>query len=171
MKSQKSGQIRMGETIAVLLIFFALAILAFFFFASIQAAGSKQQISTGLQERGIAITQIASYLPELQCSTDNAVKSFNCMDLEKVKAATGAIQQNRDLYTNMFGFAKISVEIVYPNPCPNPSLQCAVQKEYVLYDVSKPDFKSAEFFPVPVSLYEPQSQIYSFGVLKVTAYG
>lgn len=153
----------MGETIAVLLIFFALAILAFFFFASIQAAGTKQTISTGLQEKGIAITQIATYLPELQCSTDNAVKSFNCMDLEKVKAASEAVQRNRDFYTSMFGFAKISVELVYPAP--------AGMSEFVLYDVPKSDFNSAEFFPVPVSVYEPQNQTYGFGVLKVTAYG
>lgn len=154
----------MGETIAVLLIFFALAILAFFFFSSIQAAGTKQAIASGLQEKGIAITQIATYLPELQCSTDNAVKSFNCMDIEKIKAAADSIQENRNFYTSVFGFAKISVEQIYPSVTDG-------QAEYVLYDVSKPDFKSAEFFPVPVSLYEPQNQTYSFGVLKVTAYG
>lgn len=161
----------MGETIAVLLIFFVLLVLAFFFFSNIEAAGAKKAAAIGVQEQGIRITQIASYLPELQCSTDNTVAAFNCIDLEKAKSAAEVLQRNRVFYTSVFGFANISIQTIYPDPCKASQFMCATPSDIVLYEVVKPEYSSAEFFPVPVSLYEPQNQTYSFGVLKVTVYG
>ncbi len=164
------GQIRMGETIAVLLIFFVLLILAFFFFSSIQAATTKGAISVNLQEQGIKVTQIASYLPELQCSTENIVPtSFNCVDLEKARAASNVVRNltNRDFYTSTFGYANITLEVINVQTSNN----LASTQEITIYDVVKPNYKSASLFPVPVSVLDPKNSTTYFGILKVIVYG
>lgn len=153
----KKSQISITETIAILLIFFILVALGFVFYLRISKASVKTQYETGTDLLAIEVTQKASFLPELQCSKKNVVTD-NCIDILKLESATTIIDENKESYYDLFYNSLIEIEQIYPSP-----------DNWILYNNEIAD-ASAIFTPVPILLYNPTSDEYYFGVLKVTYY-
>jgi len=152
----------MGETIAILIIFFFLVIFGFGFYVRVQQSGFQRQKLEGTNLRAIQVAQKASFLPELQCSFKN-VQVDDCIDLIKLDAF-GRSLSNSDgsfyqYYSTVFGKSDIRVQMVYP---PGPT--------YIVYttEVTKPENNLSTF--VPVALYNATSKSYSFGILSVNTY-
>jgi len=147
----------MGETIAVLIIFFFLLVMGVVFYVNVQ----KNKIYTNQEEffaqDSIKISQLVSYLPELQCSSENIIKD-NCYDLLKVTSASSTIQSNPMYYYPFFKYSLITIEELYPG-----------NSSWVLYNFSN---NQTAIIPtqMPISLYDPTSKSYSFGVLYIGYY-
>jgi hypothetical protein len=155
----KKSQIRMGETIAVLIIFFFLLVFGAIFYFQVQ----KSKIYTNNQEQiyqeSIKISQGVSYLPELQCSHQNIIDD-NCFDLYKLNIAAKHINNNRNFYFPLFGNSNVTIEEIYPS-----------QKKWVIYENVLPSSVAGRIPTyIPISLYNATKRSYSFGVLTVIYY-
>ena len=154
----KKAQVQMMETIAVLLIFFILIVLGIMFYARVLQGNLAIEKEETLQLNAIKIAQLASVLPELQCSEDNIVSSANCIDLLKLDAASGVITrpENEIYYYDRLQFTRITIEELYPG-----------SNSWELYDRSLADFSAKIVTNVPIQLLDPVSDDKSFGVMKI----
>jgi hypothetical protein len=150
----RRAQIRIGETIAVLLIFFFLLVLGVTFYLNIQKSRVYSNIDEVITQESIRISQMVSYLAELQCSSENIIEP-NCYDLYKLDSADDILLSNSDYYYPLFLFSEIVIDELYP-----------YVDSWVLYNNTYP--ASAPIYTyIPISLYNPVSKRYSFGVLSV----
>jgi hypothetical protein len=157
------AQIKMGETIAILVIFFFLIVFGFSFYVKMQKVGFGRQTKENLDMRSIQVAQKATFLPELMRSKDN-VQSDDCIDLLKLTAFSNMLK-NEDgeyhkYYSNTFGASTLRVDQVYP-----------AEKSFLIYE-QIPDGKFDVLVTrIPITLYNATADSYAFGVLTVTIYG
>ena len=78
-KMDKKAQIRIGESIAILFIFLIFIAIGFGFYGKLQKASFSSQRDESVVLQAIGVVQIATFLPELQCSSKNVVVD-NCLD-------------------------------------------------------------------------------------------
>lgn len=158
----KKAQIKMGETIAVLVIFFFLLIFGFAFYVKVQEKFFEEQHSKQLNLKALQITQKASYLPELQCSVQN-IQFDNCFDVHKINSFYSIIRNNMTLigdYYEIFGFSKIYIQEIYPGNDTymiyNNTLQNATGNRQIVSLESR----------VPISLFNGKKNTWAIGVLN-----
>ncbi len=154
------AQIKMTETIGVMFIFFLLVIFGFVFYARIQATSYQGLIIEENEKRAVEVAQRAFTLPELQCSSNNIVTD-NCIDILKLEAMSNMLKADQTLQVNYydnFESSKLIVRQIYP-----------IKKEWLIYDRNVTG-TGYLFTPIPVSLYDPVSNKYNFGILEVTYY-
>jgi len=157
----KKSQIQIGETIAILFIFFLLIVLVFGFYSSIQKSSFGRKNIEVNELRSVEITQRISFLPEIQCSKDNIIID-NCFDLLKLEALMGIFEKNislrDDLYYDKLGYSSITIKKIYPE-----------ENTWILYE--NPLANSSNIFtPVPISLYDAKTKKYFFAILNITYY-
>jgi hypothetical protein len=163
--SNKS-QIKMMETISVLLVFLILLTFVVIFYVSLSSSGSSSRIQDISSLNSIAITQIVSSLPEFQCSFKNIITE-NCFDLTKVNAFNQYVLNTQEgqralgtVYFDLFKYSKIEISEIYPFT----SSILVYEKE-----PDKPRFDQRRTY-VPISLYNPVDNKYYFGILNITVY-
>lgn len=155
MKGQKKSQIQIGETVAVLLVFFILVVTGLVFYANAIKRDIGIQKEKSLQVKSIGIAQRIMFLPELQCSDDNTIKD-NCIDTLKLESAQGIISKNQIYYYDMFEFSEVSITGIYPD-----------EYNLNLYSRKIEDFSNKFVTNVPISLYDPYTRRHGFGVLTI----
>jgi hypothetical protein len=154
------AQIRMGETIAILFIFFLLLMFGFAFYSKIQKAGFKTRQKEVSDIRAIEIAQKVSFLPELQCSSKNVITE-NCIDILKLDYVSDLMKSEKGYYFDDIGlgYSTITVNMIYPT-----------HKTWILYD-NRPSYSTTKLFtPIPISLYNATSRQYYFTILNVSYY-
>ncbi|MEK6886675.1 MAG: hypothetical protein AABW88_02475 [Nanoarchaeota archaeon] len=164
MKTKKS-QMQMGENVIIIFIFFILLIFAVVFFMKIQGAKTKQRIDIDITGRGLQIAQKVAFLPEVQCTKDNAEIFSGCYDEFSIRAldAISGTKAQRDYYYDVFGFSTVSVRKIFPIDIE--------QKPLVLYNNTLGNYTSIIVSNVPISLCNfLEDRRCSFGVLKVEVY-
>jgi hypothetical protein len=128
MLRKKKGQARMNETIATLFIFFVLILFGIMFFYQYQKVAIKEKNEELLANRAMDTTVKTLFLPELICTKGEAEPEDNCFDLMKLRYAEQTFTSHlTDYYYEIFSYAKITVQEVYPG-----------NKTYLLYDKEKP---------------------------------
>ncbi len=163
----KKAQIKMFETIAVLLIFFILIGFGLIFYSKIQGQGFQAKTDENFELKAIQTAQLVSFLPELKCSSDG-VPTKDCFDKLKVDALNEVLNnpQNKDIkdgyYFDIFGFSNITIEQIYP------SIQ---DNNWAIYEKIPDDYKAKSSIKIPISLYDAISREYGFGVLNIDVYG
>ena len=76
----RRSQINLAESVAVVFVFFLLVVAGFIFYSKIEKRDIIKEREE-FQELGtIEISQLVSFLPEIQCSRDN-VPTYNCFDI------------------------------------------------------------------------------------------
>jgi hypothetical protein len=159
----KKAQIKMGENIAVLFIFFILIALAMVFYMRLQNSQLKTLSNEDLAKKAIYISQRISYLPELQCSKEN-VWDDSCFDKYKIIQMYDLQQtetQNRLYYFDSFGYATVSLQVY--------SLDGDEEELYTIYNISK-NFTQKPTFYFPFSVYNAIEETKQFGILKIEVY-
>jgi hypothetical protein len=151
----KKAQIKMFETIAVLIVFFFMLIFGLVYYNSTQTREIKRMIEDDKQLRAIEIMKTATYLPELQCSIDNVLTS-NCLDKVKLESFADVSDTNRLYYANFFSFGRIYVNETYPEQW---------GKVIFLNDKTTNKNKITNF--IPILIYDPIDRKYAAGVLVV----
>ena len=172
--SQRSrkGQIGQIETVLVLVVFFFLLATGLMIYRSFARQGDISRSAKALEIHALSIAQFASTLPELQCSSGNVMQD-NCVDLLKAQAFAKVMAANQGaglLYADIFQFANISVERVYPDP----------PETYNIYSREpSAGVSSKEVIQYPIIIYNPLagrgtcmslSGACDFGMLVVEVY-
>jgi len=157
---KKMSQIKMGETIAILVIFFFLLVFGYSFYAGVQQYSFKRQIARNLDLKAIQVALKASFLPELQCSIKNDPID-NCFDVEKIQVLYDMMSDTKikSHYLSLFGASELYVKEIYP-----------ASNTYVIFNASNEDASAIVSTKIPVSLYYPKDRKYTFAVLMVRAY-
>tara|TARA_Y100000310_G_C20699129_1_gene828033 strand:- start:5828 stop:6322 length:495 start_codon:yes stop_codon:yes gene_type:complete len=163
----KKGQIKMSETIGVLIIFFFLMVFGFGFYVRVQKINLEKDVERNADLRGISISQKAAFLPELQCTFNN-IQTDNCFDRLKVEAFIEAIldPSTKDYYSDFFGFSEIRLEQF--------EIEGHDAINFTLYENPKLTSVYISTISVPVSIYfeeTPGVRKYSFAILNVRSYG
>ena len=159
-KLKRSAQIKMGETIAIMFVFFILLVIGAVFYMNMQRSTVTQEIEQAYELRAVELAQVISFLPEAQCTETNVVKA-SCFDIYKLigLSKVSATPEGLNLYAREFGTTQIKLIKQYPSG-----------GEWILYDNKKPSFTSAPVTHIPIMLYNTTSDKYYFGVLEVTSY-
>jgi hypothetical protein len=158
--NSRSAQVKMGETIAIMFVFFILLIVGAVFYMNLQRTTVGREISQAQELRAVELSQIISFLPEAQCTESNVVKA-SCFDLYKLIALgrVTATPKGLNLYAREFGTTTITLTEIYP-----------YEGNWTLYDNRKGNFTSAPVTHVPIMLFNTSSDKYYFGVLDITTY-
>lgn len=158
----RKSQIQMGESIAILFVFFILLVFGFVFYTYIMRGSAKVETEENIQLKAIGIAQKASFLPELQCSEDN-VRVENCIELIKLGAASSLLTQNSIYYYDIFEFSDIKVKRIFPEYSNEPN-------EWYLYRNPLANYTNKLSTFMPSSLFNPKTKKYDFGILIVEVY-
>ena len=151
---KRKAQIQIFETIAVLFIFIILIIIGFIFFAKIFKSNLETEKEGLSQAKSVNIAQRVMFMPELQCS-DDSISKENCIDVLKLQSSK-QIVKNHVVYYDLLEFSDINIFQVYPT-----------QAEWSLYSRTTKDFKNNFTTNVPISLFNPITKKYGFGILII----
>jgi hypothetical protein len=161
----KKAQIKMMETISVLIVFMILMTFVVIFYANISRAGAPKAQDELASLKAIEISQFIAYLPEFQCSEKNIIAD-NCFDLMKIEAfitytntdPEGINAINTDYY-DLFEFSKIELFQIYPD-----------DEYWLIYERNTTKKASKKMSHLPISVYHPLTNEYGFAILNVTVY-
>ena len=152
----KKAQIQIGETIAVLFVFFILVIVGIIFYVRVIKSNLESEKEELSQLNSVGIAQRVMFMPEIQCSQDIVEEITNCIDILKLESAPSIIIQNELYYYDLLEFSDISVSQIYPDDA-----------RWILYSRKTSDFKNKFTTNVPISLYDPITRKNGFGVLTI----
>jgi len=157
----RKAQIKMFETIGVLVIFFFLLVAGVAFWFNVQQRGLQKQLTRMDELQSIQVVQRALFMPELDCSFVSVQKE-NCFDKVKLKSFSRITSTDQGLqdYFSFFGDAFIHVKEIYPNP----SFEAVIYNNTVQWTTQ---LKTQN----PVLLYDPADNSYAFGIVEVVLYG
>lgn len=181
----KRAQIKMGESVGILVIFFLLLVFGFSFFGKVSQSSLAKSEQEAFELKSVNVAQMFLFLPELQCTEQESV-DVDCIDIYKMNEllkltstkpdGTGAFpgydEKTRLYYFNLFGSAKVTLVQVYPDPGLDPFI---TNNGFTLYtDGSRPFYGNLATkytkklaTNIPVSIYNPLRNTYAFGYLKV----
>ena len=158
MKSRKS-QIKMFETIGILIVFFFLIGFGLIFYTQMQGSGLNKLFQEEHELKSINVAQLTNYLPEIQCSSEN-ILTENCFDIVKVESFSEVTPDNRLYYYNLFYSSNITVEQVYPEPTQN----------WNIYSSVPVDWRDKTVTHLPILLYDPIDKRYNTGVVHIEVF-
>ena len=177
--NMKRAQLKMGESFAVLVVFFILLAIGLIFYSTIQRTSVKEQQEESLDKKAIHLAQAATFLPEIQCSRNEEIAE-NCFDLYKLMAI---VEVGRDpatylSYRELFGNSRIQVQEVYPGvEDPADPTGPRLQRVWDVYDAALPNetnqytTRISTFIPIALKNESVRPETHSFGYLNVTLYG
>lgn len=154
----RKSQIQIGETIAVLFVFFILIVVGLIFYARVIKGNIEIEGEESSQLRSVGIAQRVMFLPEVQCSEDNNIID-NCIDTLKLESAQSLMRENEVYYYDLFEFGNISIAQIYPN-----------EAKWSLYLRKADNPRNKIVTNVPVSLYNPVTRRHGFGVLTIETF-
>jgi len=158
---KRKAQARMTETIAVIFIFFILILFGLIFYARYSQSSFVQKQEELLAKEAIDSTTKALFLPELICSKGEAEPEDHCLDLMKLRTANETFRKYlTDYYFNIFSYARITVQEVYPD-----------DRSWILYERIKTNATREEPTYFSVSLREETPDpVYGFGYIEVRVF-
>jgi len=187
---QKRGQLKMLESIAVLIVFSFLVGLGINFYGKMQLQSLEAAKADFSRTDAIKISQMIVHLPELRCSLENTNQG-SCIDLYQAQAwasmqldcgqtvggsdssiATSLCSERLKQYFEQIGVGEIVLKRIYSST--DPTGQIFSQTTWVLYNYSQsPNSNAAPTFTqIPVIISDSASQYprHDLGVLQVKVY-
>ncbi len=156
----RKAQVKLWTTIAILVVFFVILMFGFIFYTQVERISLERSQKEAEARRSIAIAQVVTNLPELQCSL-GAVEKGICFDLYKILAFEDVHENYWIYYYDMFGYANISVKQI--------NLNDDTETVYSLYE-NIGDKQSFTTGFIPISIYDPINKTFSFGYVEVKNY-
>lgn len=109
---RKKSQIKMTETIGILVIFFILLLFGIIFYAQYQKSSIKKQETLFLEKQAVGASLKTVFLQEIRC--EETETTGTCIDLYKLDILKDKIlvpdSDYRNYYSNIFYGMKISVK-------------------------------------------------------------
>ena len=154
----------MSETIFVVFIVLIIILLGFVVYSKFQEGSIKEQQKSLRNKMVIEMAHRLSSWPELECSVAETTE-FVCLDVTKLEVLGDFINKSKqentyafNYYFNLLKNSKITIIEVYPS-----------STEWVLYNNSGKT-QTADRVPIPVSLYNPLTKNYAFGIMELLIY-
>ena len=157
----KRAQIKMFETVGVLIVFFFLLAVGSVIYFGVQKSALQKEKVKASEQYAFQIVLKSLYMPELDCSFLVTQKD-NCIDKIKLKKLTNLIKSNESVlldYYNDFGYADITVEEAFPG-----------SESWKLYGNKPEDYTAKLTTQSPILLYDPWQDSYAFGIIGVNVY-
>jgi hypothetical protein len=157
----KRAQIKMFETVGVLVVFFFLLAVGSVIYFGVQKSALQKEKVRASEQYAFQIVLKSLYLPELDCSFLVTQKD-NCIDKIKLAKLSNLIKNNEDVlldYFNDFGYAEITVEEAFPG-----------SDMWKLYQNIPPDYTGKLSTQSPILLYDAWQDAYAFGIIEVDVY-
>ena len=151
----------MFETIAILVIFFILVVFGFMFYTRVQKGTFQAEAEEKIILKSVDLSETIFFLPELQCI---GTHDIDCIDVLKLNTAKDIIGSNALYYFNILGYSHVYVKEIYSGMVED-DLQ-----EFDLYDFSRKEDRGKISTQFPISIHDPRTDKYSFGVLFIDIY-
>ena len=169
----KKGQLKMFESMGVMIVFFFLLAFGMNFYFYVQESTIQKDLYKFEQMRAVHVAVNAQFLPELDCSYGGGDITQKCIDEERLNAiiqitSDTTTPQLKERLKTVFGYANINISI----------MDKTTQKfgpDITIYNLQKND-AGYQTFTMPVvvcdeSCQSSPSRHYSFALLKVRTYG
>ena len=168
------AQIKMFETIAVLIVFFFLLFTgSIFYFAAQKSSLQKERVKAS-EEYALQIVLKALYMPELDCSflvtqKDNCIDKIKLTKLAELMTSDETAQTD---YYSEFGYATITVSEAYPRHTNTTLYNNVLTKTEKILGVDKEvsAFTANITTQSPILLYDAIQDSYAFGIIEVNVY-
>lgn len=154
-RPSKRAQIKMFETIGVLVVFMIIVAIGLQFYGRIQQQSLEDMKNKFQQFDSVKMSLLVSHLPELICTSRDIVEGA-CFDHDKLIIFADHEVDKHDLYVELLGDSVVWVDIVYP-----------VEQTFVIYNGTVGDDYTFTLTPHPVNIYNSSSRTYMMGVLYV----
>ena len=155
------AQIKMFETIGILIVFFILISIALSLYFFLQKTSYTKDLENQRQQNTLMLIQKMLYLPELDCNFLQTTQD-HCIERLKAQSLKTLIQTNptaQQEYYQTFGLSTITITTLYP-----------VHEKIILYDRTPTNptriFKTQN----PIIMHDALSQTNSFAVIEITTY-
>ncbi len=161
MANPRRAQIKMFETVGVLMVFFFLLAVGSVIYFGVQKSAMQKEKIKASEQYAFQIVLKSLYLPELDCSF-LVTQRDNCIDKIKLSKLGNLIKNDEDVlldYYNDFGYATIKVEESFP-----------AQEKWTMYENIPPDYTGKLSTQSPILLYDAWDDSYSFGIIEVSVY-
>lgn len=169
-KITRKAQMKMGETISVLIVFFFLLFLGIIFYSNIERRDIQKKANEIEESASVDIAQTIQFLPELKCTSEDATRAL-CIDSLKLSAFANISSGKKAFYQSVFGNTKIEITEIYPNYSFNSSAPIGQDSGYFLvYEGPKSDEYFTTFIPVSLFVPYPYPGRYKVSLLKITSY-
>jgi hypothetical protein len=162
----RKAQIQNTETIFAVFIIIIIIIVGIWFYSRYEEARIGDVARQDSELRLVSLAHSIASWPELECSVVSS-RDFNCVDKSKLAVLSAFISDSRssdsyafNYYNDFLRRSRISVREVY-------SYQ--ELESWVLYDNSFVA-RSIQSVFIPVNIYDPYLQKYSYGLLELTTY-
>ena len=169
---RKRGQLQIQETILTIFIFIVLIMFGMIFFYRVQTSSIANDFREFEREKQSVDFITLGDLPEFSCSK-MGIKE-NCIDVTKLIAFMSLVgnNQTKGYYFERFGYQNITIQQVYPekniNKCSISRMEDCGQWNVYIKRPAKVTSKTVR--ETPVSLYFPDKDEYSIGIMVVEAY-
>ncbi len=162
-KKNTGGQIKMIESVFVVIIFMIILMVGLVYFSRFQRSEAEYLSTEKDLKESIQLAQTFASLPEVSCTENNVVRE-NCVDLAKLRAMNNLSRTELSYYFDLFRYGTVSVIKIFPQDMDEG-------KRWVIYNKTRPD---ADYFStaIPMALYDsedPRKPTY-FGLMEVTFY-
>jgi len=157
----KRAQLKMFETIGVLIVFFILLAIGMSVYFFLQKASYAKDIEHTRQLDALALVQKMLYLPELDCNFLQTTQD-NCVEKLKLEALRDMLQRDatakRDYYPT-FGRSAIKIVPVYPT-----------STEINIYQNAPQKYKQMLKTHTPIILKDTINDLNTFAYIEITSY-
>lgn len=167
---KKKAQLQMNETIFAVFIILIIVLLSFVAYSKFQEVNIKEQQRNYRNMQVIEMAHRLSFWPELECSEAGATE-YMCLDLAKLMVLGDFI--NKSKQGNTYGFryyydllkdSQITVKEVYPS-----DTGLLGRDYWILYN-NPGNTPTTDTIRIPVSLYNPLTKTYAFGIMELRVY-
>ncbi len=160
----------MGETVFVIFIILLIIVIGFTIYSKFSEGNIKEQQIKLRNERIVSTAHALSSWSELECSVAE-VKDVSCFDMSKLNVFSEFINSSRreggyafEYYHDLLRDSTIIVREIYPNE--NSFYD---ENTWILYNNSGTT-PSLDRIIVPITLYNPFSKKYAFGLMELRVY-
>tara|TARA_Y100000310_G_C20614454_1_gene779859 strand:+ start:264 stop:809 length:546 start_codon:yes stop_codon:yes gene_type:complete len=178
---RKKSQMQIGETVAILAVFFIIIMIAFVVFFNITKGQLEEDRDINIEDRSVGIVKIILTMPELQCSSTAVIENA-CLDRVKLDVVSsskpdplnpGAITTGGNIFTSnvqeyfsFLGNTKIQVYQIFTRIPDNTD----PLTPWILYDNSLEDFSTSIQTNIPINIYDPITKKTNFGYIEITTF-
>ena len=158
----KKSQIRIFESIAVLMVFVFIIAIGLKFYVNVQYSYLKDAERKFSELDSVKLSVVISNLPELSCSIQG-FSEYACIDLYKAEAWNNLLERGDqnffNYYSPLVGSSEIYIERIYPK---------TGDDVWLIYNSSKET--SFDYARVPIILKNPITKKNELGVLHIKTY-
>jgi hypothetical protein len=171
----KRSQLKMGETISIIIVFFILIFSVFIIYANQKSDKIKEKISEKEMLRSVEMGVKAAFLPEIQCSESQCIGCTGAMDMLKLDAVSNYTNapNNAGLifkspyYFQDFGYSIINVEILYPSWEDLPEI---IKHNWTIYEKVPNKYNEIYRTYTSINIFDPFNDRCYFGVMEVATF-